>query len=118
MMTWHTHHGPPTNTATPFAFWSLYKNPFCPLMISVSISSNLAVFETLFLLPINYHFLTTCFVIILSMEELRGNLVVEMTLGANTTSLEGSKKRWSSRIRLRRFLKEQRGRLYIVRRCV
>ncbi|XP_027079350.1 uncharacterized protein LOC113754324 [Coffea eugenioides] len=31
----------------------------------------------------------------------------------------GSKKKWSNtRRRLGRFLKEQRGRLYIVRRCV
>ncbi|XP_022886756.1 uncharacterized protein LOC111402609 [Olea europaea var. sylvestris] len=35
----------------------------------------------------------------------------------SSESVEGSKKRKSSR-RLGRFLKEQRGRLYIMRRCI
>ncbi|KAI3452121.1 hypothetical protein Pfo_008786 [Paulownia fortunei] len=50
------------------------------------------------------------------MKQLTGNLTMEMKMG-NSASVEGSKKRLPSR-RLGRFLKEQRGRLYIMRRCV
>ncbi|XP_011099284.1 uncharacterized protein LOC105177738 [Sesamum indicum] len=42
---------------------------------------------------------------------------MEMKMGNAAASVERSKKRLSSR-RLGRFLKEQRGRLYIMRRCV